>query len=265
MQDSLCSSCGAPFHTDATFCSRCGAPRPGAAAPVAASESYDSAGKDFELTCGALGLFVRWIALTITVFLIVPAPWAICWYMGWLVENVRGRHGSKLAFHGTPASVWVLTTLYGALTIGGIAWSVWIAANEDPGPWADAGFQIANNLASIVLGYFFFRWMIGNTDFAGNRLTLTAGLGKYFGWMVLFMLSFFTIIGWAWVACALYRWLAGTVEGAPGRFTFVARGHQMLGRTLLALLFSIPVVTLPWAIRWYFGWYIEQFRYQEAG
>lgn len=264
MNETTCPSCGAPYIGDAAFCSRCGAPRTGALAtspPAAVAGPVD---KHFVFTGGALGLFGRVIAFGFGLFLIVPAPWIVCWFYRWLVGKIEGRYGTRLSFHGTPGSVWVLTTLYGLLFLSGIAWGRFTGSNGEPNVWAEVGFQIANNLASIVIGYFFFRWMIGSTAVDGSRLTLTAGLGKYVGWMVLVMLATLTIIGWAWVACAMYRWLSGTVEGAPGRFTFTARGHQLLGRTLLYLLFCVPIVTIPWAIRWYLVWYVEQFRLEEG-
>ncbi len=264
MNEPICPSCGAAYHSDAAFCSRCGAPRPGAVAGRAASEVAWS-GKDFELTAGAVGLFGRMLAMGVAAMLIVPAPWALCWFYTWLVEKVQGRHGVKLSFHGTPGGVWVLTTLYGVLFLGSFAFSAWQASAEEPSAWAEGGYQLVNNVASVVLGWLLFRWTIGNTALDGQRLTLTAGLAKYFGWMVLVMLSVLTIIGWAWAACAMYRWLTGTIEGAPGRFTFAAKGHQLLGRTLLYILFIIPLVTMPWAIRWYFAWFVEQFRFEEGG
>lgn len=256
MPDTICTSCGGTILPEATFCSHCGSPRAGTA--VALPSQFD-----FELTASALGLFGRAIFLMLGFILVVPAPWITCWFYEWFVESVQGRQGSKLAFHGTPQSVWVLTTFYGVLIYGGGVIGAWVELSEDPEPWIVLLFQIVNNVGSIVLGWLFLRWMIGHTSLDGRRLSLTAGLAKYFGWTLLLAVSFFTIIGWAWVACALYRWLTGTVEGAPGKFTFTAKGHQLLGRSVLYILGMLPIVTIPWTLRWFLAWLIEQFRYEE--
>jgi|GEM_PF-2764161 len=256
MPDTICPSCGGTILAEAAFCSQCGGPLAGTR--VAPASQYD-----LELTASALGLFGRMIFLVLGFVLVVPAPWIICWFYEWLVESVQGRLGSKLAFHGTPQSVWVLTTVYGVLIYGGMVLALWIQFTEDPQPWIEPLFQVVNNLASFVLGWYFLRWMIGHISLDGHRLSLTAGLAKYFGWTLLLAASFLTIIGWAWVTCALYRWLTGTVEGAPGKFTFTAKGHQLLGRSVLYILGILPIVTIPWVGRWFFAWLIEQFRYEE--
>ena len=265
MSEPICPSCGAAFVADAAFCSRCGAPRAGAT-PAPTSPGGDLAsfsGQDFTLTAGALGLFGRAIALTLAMFLIAPAPFALCWFYTWVVEKMQGRHGSRLSFHGTPGSVWVLTTLYGLLIVGGIAWSAGVAATEEPSEGAQTVFQIVNNLASVTIGFFLFRWMINSLALDGRRLQFTASFLKYLGWSILLVASVVTIIGWAWVACGMYRWLAATVEGASGRFKFTAKGHQFLGRTILYILFMLPIVTMPWAMRWFLAWFVEQFRFEE--
>lgn len=256
MPDSVCPSCRGTILAEAAFCSQCGSPRTRTA--VAPASQFD-----FELTASALGLFGRSIFLILGFLLVIPAPWIICWFYEWLVESVRGRVGSRLAFHGTPQNVWVLTTLYGLLIYGGMILALWTQFTEDPQPWIDPLFQVTNNLASFVLGWYFLRWMIGHISLDGHRLSLTAGLAKYFGWTLLLAVSLFTIIGWAWVSCALYRWLTGTVQGAPGKFAFTAKGHQLLGRSVLYLLGMLPIVTIPWVGRWFFAWIIEQFCYEE--
>ena len=264
MTESTCVACGAAFIDDAAFCSRCGSHRAEALAGPLPVVSPRLSGKDFNFTGGALGLFGRSILLGASLFLIAPLPWILCGLYSWFVGKVEGRYGAKLTFHGTPGSVWVLTTLYGLWFVGGIIFNVGLSSTDEASPWAKTGFEIGNNLASIVFGWFFFRWMISNVALSGHRLTMTAGLAKYFGWMLLVMLSIFTIIGWAWALCAMYRWLAGTVRGAPGRFTFTTKGHQFLGRSLLYILFMLPIVTFPWAVRWYLAWLVEQFHFEES-
>lgn len=216
-------------------------------------------GIDFDFTAGALGLFGRSLLAGIGMILIVPAPWVVCWYYEWLFSVVQGRWGSRLEFRGTPGSVWVLTTLYGVLIVANIAYG----ATQEQGE-TNVAFDIGFQLASLVLGWALWRWMVSQLELNGARLRLGASLLGYVGWMLLLYLSIITIIGWAWVTVFFYRWLAGTVDGAPGRFGFKGEGHQILWRTLAMILFMLPVLTIPWAIRWYMAWLVEQITYEET-
>ena len=258
-----CVSCGSPIGDDATFCAKCGTPRPDAAiTPADAVSTVHHSEKDFELTASALGLFGRALLMGIGMLLIVPAPWLVCWFYEWLIENIQGRRGSKLTFDGTPGSVWILTTLYGLFFIANVAGGAHFEEDDTSG--AALSFQVGIQLASFALAWAMFRWTAGRLQLDGRRLKLTAGFLGYLGWNVLVYISIITIIGWAWVSVLFYNWLANKTVGAPGRFTFVAKGHQILWRTLAYILFMVPIVTIPWAIRWYFAWLVEQFRFEET-
>ena len=174
---------------------RCGAARSEGAPAPAAAVSASLSGWDFAFTGSALSLFGRALALVLAMFLVVPAPWATCWFYTWFIGKVRGRYGSRLSFHGTPGSVWVLTTLHGFVILSGIGWDIWTASAEDLNEWAEAGFLIVNDLASFAVGFFLFRWVIGSIALDGQRLRLSASFAKYLGWTILLALSVVTIIG----------------------------------------------------------------------
>ncbi len=250
----ICLSCGATIADGAAFCQRCGTPR--ATAAPEDPRALQPASEGFELTAGALGLFGRSILLMIGMFLIVPAPWLVCWFNEWLVENIRGRDGDRAVFRGTPGSVWVLTTLYGLVMVANIVNS----NREDPYGWLQAVVQVG----SIALTWAYFRWFTSQVEFDGRRLNLRAGLPGYIGWNLLIYLSILTIVGWAWVTVFMYRWLTRSVEGTEGNFTFTAEGHQFLWRTVVAILFCLPIVTMPWAIKWMYSWLVSQVRFQPS-
>ena len=58
---------------------------------------------------------------------------------------------------------------------------------------------------------------------------------------------------------AFYRWIARHVQDAGGQVRFMGKGHQVLWRTIVYVLFSLPIVTLPWAARWLLRWLVRQF------
>lgn len=71
------------------------------------------------------------------------------------------------------------------------------------------------------------------------------------------IVSFVTIIGWAWVVKYMMQWLCRSVRG-PLQFDFVASGLEILWRTLVFLLLCMLVIPIPWMIQWYANWMISQ-------
>ena len=61
-----------------------------------------------------------------------------------------------------------------------------------------------------------------------------------------------------WCREAYYQWLAKHSRKAGSELRFVGKGHQMLWRTLVYVLFCIPVVTIPWSVRWFARWIVQQ-------
>lgn len=88
--------------------------------------------------------------------------------------------------------------------------------------------------------------------FGGNVLS-------YIGWMLLFDISFITIIGWAWVASAWMRWIARNIEGTPGPVRFEGTGLEFLWRTFVVALGCLFLLPIPWVIHWYTRWYASRF------
>jgi len=203
----------------------------------------------FELHATALGLFFRALGAGICVALVIPAPWVVCWFSRWFVSQVRLEGRSRLSWRGTPASVAPLAIGFGLLIVvaqipgrdGGLTW-----------------WQALANLATIPLGFLFIRWFVNHTDIDGASLLFDGSFWGYIGWMLLTYVSLITIIGWAWVAAAYYRWLAKHSRNPIGELRFAGKGHQLLWRTLVYVLFCIPVITIPWSIRWFARWIVQQ-------
>jgi hypothetical protein len=183
------------------------------------------------------------------VALVVPAPWIFCWYARWFVSQIHLEGRPRLSFRGTPASVAPLAICFGLAILVAV-----IPGPDDSLTW----WQLLANLAMLPLGYAFVRWCVNNTEIAGSSPRFEGSFWRYLGWMLLTYASLVTVIGWAWVGAAYYRWLATNSRQAGGELRFVGKGHQLLWRTIVYVLFCIPVVTIPWSVRWLARWFIQQ-------
>ena len=215
----------------------------------------------FDLTASALGLCFRPLLLTISLLLLVPAPWAFCWFYRWLLSQIQLSDATTPRFRGTPGSVWVLTTLWGGVFLVSIFASAG-SSEENPGLF---WLQLATSLAMIPIGWALLRWFIRHTELYGNRLRFDGSLLGYTGWLVLVHASLITIVGWAWVATAMYRWITRHVQQTQGELRFAAKGHQLLWRIIAFILFCLPLVTLPWAIKWISRWLVQQVELDRRG
>ena len=110
------------------------------------------------------------------------------------------------------------------------------------------------------LGWAFVRWFCAHveTEDGATKIAFTGGVLPYIGWSLLLMISFVTIIGWAWALKYFMRWICARIEGAP-RFAFTGGGLAILWRTLVFTLCSILVIPIPWLLKWYVNWMISQF------
>src|SRR5579883_2220608 len=157
-------------------------PRPGAFQPPAGlAAAYDGeAGPQDRLDAefDALPLFGRALLYAIGMALVVPAPWAATSFYRWIVARLRAPGRPDLAFEGKAGDIWWVFVLIALPGLGGV-------------------FALFLTVKAI-------RWVVSNISSEGRRLPLTfAGdVWAYIGWVLLFVVSLYTIIGWAWVAAA---------------------------------------------------------------
>jgi uncharacterized protein DUF4339 len=192
------------------------------------------------------GLFWRSLVAEIGIALIIPAPWAGPWFCKWLCERVSLPDGRPLTFSGKPGDIWYVFVIWGAL--------MWLAQSKY-GEYA----TLASILLSWILGVLMLKWFVANVTTADERLKLSfeGGYLPFIGWGILFFVSAFTIIGWAWVAKYQWRWLCRNVRGTA-EFAFIGTGLAILWRILVFLLLSILIIPIPWMMRWYARWMISQ-------
>jgi hypothetical protein len=118
---------------------------------------------------------------------------------------------------------------------------------------------------SWILSLLLLKWFSAHASTADGRLRLSfeGGYLPFIGWNILLVLSFFTVIGWAWVVKYMYRWICRNVRGTA-EFTFIGTGLAILWRTLVFVLLCILIIPIPWMMRWYARWMISQVAFVRA-
>jgi hypothetical protein len=132
------------------------------------------------------------------------------------------------------------------------------------------GIDWLNNLASLiqfVLYWLFLKWLIANL--ASNEqplgLSFSGSIWAYLGWSILAVISFITIIGWAWVYTAWMRWFCRNIQGTRREVLFIGSGLEFLWRAIVAGLASIFIIPIPWMYRWMWQWLASQTVLAERG
>jgi hypothetical protein len=131
---------------------------PQAGGPVMATGGYS--GGTLSIDFGILEFTWRSIVLLIGLILIIPAPWAMVWYLRWIVPCVRVPGRPNLGFTG-PAMA-LVPWYFGALVL-------MIAV-------ALIGNQWLNDLMFLVqvaLYWLFLKWIVANIASNGQPLGLT--------------------------------------------------------------------------------------------
>ncbi|WP_421997741.1 hypothetical protein [Reyranella sp.] len=196
------------------------------------------------------GFFGRILLAGIGNALIVPAPWTATILYRFLAEHASLPDGRRLVFTGRPGDIWPVLV--------GIAALPWLhAAAERAGFPREIG--VLWMIATWALSFAVLKWLWVHvtTDDGALRLAFRGGFWPYLGWHLLLLVSFVTIIGWAWVVKGLARWILGNVAGTA-RFEFAASGLAILWRTLVLVLVCVLIIPIPWMLRWYSAWIISQ-------
>jgi ABC-type multidrug transport system fused ATPase/permease subunit len=189
----------------------------------------------------------RSIVLFLALLVVIPAPWAIVWYVNWFVGRVHVPGRPNLSFTGEPLTImwWYF---------GVIALAICVAI---------IGSDVLNDLmslAQVVLYWLFLRWSVANLASNGQPLGLSfsGSLLAYFGWTILEVVSIITIIGWAWVYVAQMRWVCRNIQGARRQVVFNGSGLECLWRVVAVAIASIFIIPIPWVWRWLMRWVLSQ-------
>ena len=236
----ICANCGTGNHAGANFCAGCGTTLP-TAGPASPSNPASTQEVHLEFVgtgLQALGWGLWAVLLTI---LIIPAGWGAAALARWHVRNLAFSDGTKAHFAGTGSQIWGWYILLMVLNL---------ALNFIPfvGP-------IIYIFAAIGIYLVIARWFYRNLiPSSGETLTFTGRYWPYLGYTLLFAISIYSVIGWAWVATALMRWVCRNISIPGHEVVFVGRGWDALWRGFVVLLGSLLIITIPWMIVWYLRW-----------
>jgi hypothetical protein len=101
------------------------------------------------------------------------------------------------------------------------------------------------------------KWFVHNLRLSpGPQLTFTGSFIGLLGWYVALFVSLITVVGWAWVAVAMYQWMARNIKGDGIAIEFRASGFEFLWRALATALGSFLIVTIPFLALWFARWLI---------
>ena len=198
----------------------------------------------------AWGLFWRGIVFGLGILSLLPAPWAGVWFYKWFASKVVLPGGRPLQLQSAVGEIWWLFVGFGVAD--------WLGPILNAASGARWGGALVS-IVSFVLSWALIRWFCAHleTEDGATKIAFAGGVLGYVGWSLLLMISFVTIIGWAWALKYFMRWICARIEGAP-RFAFNGGGFAILWRTLVLVLVSVLVIPIPWMLKWFANWMISQ-------
>jgi hypothetical protein len=223
-----------------------------------AGGSYADAGGTLAVDFGIWDFTWRSIVLFLGLITIIGTPWALCWYINWFAGCVRVPNRPNLSFTGTPGTIalWFFGAIAVLIVLGVIASMAESNAISNVG-----------GIVQIVMYWLFLRYCIANVASNGQPLGLSfsGSIWAYIGWQILTVLSFITIIGWAWVFAAQLRWICRNIQGTRRAVVFKGTGLQFLWRVLVTAIASAFIIPIPWVYRWMIQWQASQTELVDRG
>ncbi len=217
-----------------------------------------AAGGTLSVDFGIWDFTWRSLLLLIGMLFIIPTPWVLCWYINWFMGCVRVPNRPNLSFTGTPGTI--ALWFFGAIAVLIILGVIGSIAESN-------AFNNIGGIVQIVVYWLFLRYFVANIASNGQPLGLSfsGSIWAYIGWQILTVLSFITIIGWAWVFAAQLRWMCRNIQGTRRAVVFKGTGLQFLWRVLVVALASALIIPIPWVYRWMIQWQASQTELVDRG
>ena len=198
----------------------------------------------------------KWlVALLVASVFVIPAAWVQAAIASWVCRSVRFDDHGAATFRGTGGDIVVWQAL-----IGLIVWGMVAIVRGDDGQGSDVPVLIVLGVAIVAAMHTIFKWVIYNVYLdRGPVLIFTGGLGMVVGWHLAILAAGVTVVGWAWVAVAMYRWMARHVKGPGVAVEFRGSAVDFLWRTVVLMAGSVLIVTIPWLVNWWAKWFLGSF------
>jgi hypothetical protein len=223
----------------------------GGGPPITAG-GYGAGGGALSVDLPLWSFLGRCLLLVIGNMLVIPSPWTATSYYRWIVPRFHVPGRPNLAFTGEVGDIWYV---FVALALTGYVGLY------------DNTVQLIAIPVQAFLSWMLMRWVVGKISSNGQPIPMAfnGSVWGFIGWQVLMILSFITIVGWAWVISAWMRWICRNIEGTRRELTFKGSGLQVLWRTLVFSFGCILIIPIPWLLRWYTQWYVSQLALVERG
>jgi GYF domain 2 len=198
------------------------------------------------------GLLGRSIVYIIGMVFVIPAPWVAVWFYRWFASRLQVPGRPNFSFTGQVADIWWAFILLALLGLVGAY---------------DPTYQLIAIILQAVLSWVVLRWAVSNFASNGQKIptVFNGSIWGYIGWQLLLIISFITIIGWAWVITAMLRWICRNISGTRREILFNASGWEVLWRSIVLALLCFLIIPIPWMLRWYGSWYVSQFSLAPPG
>jgi GYF domain 2 len=192
------------------------------------------------------GLLGRSIVYIIGMVFVIPAPWVAVWFYRWFASRLQVPGRPNFSFTGQVGDIWWAFILLALLGLVGAY---------------DPTYQLIAFILQAVLSWVVLRWAVSNLASNGQKIptAFDGSIWGYIGWQLLLIISFITIIGWAWVITAMLRWICRNISGTRREILFNASGWEVLWRSIVFALLCFLIIPIPWMLRWYGQWYVSQF------
>jgi hypothetical protein len=82
--------------------------------------------------------------------------------------------------------------------------------------------------------------------------------GHYLGWQLYASISLFNLLSWPWVVASMTRWFCRNIQAGDNQLEFQGGGWDILWRFILACLFTILIIPIPWVYAWFIRWYVSK-------
>jgi uncharacterized membrane protein YjgN (DUF898 family) len=192
------------------------------------------------------GISLAWLIAVwvLSILLAIAGVWLFEAACRWFCRNLRFSDDTTADFSGRAGEILVWWV------VAGRSWGL--------GRFPEGLLQLALYFLGLWATWNVIGWFVSHVELSsGRRFSFRGGYRELLGWQILLGLSMVTVIGWAWVAAAMFRWLASSTSSKDDALQFHGLGHQILWRMLAAILFSIPLVTIPWAWLWFTRWLVQ--------
>jgi GYF domain 2 len=198
------------------------------------------------------GLLGRSIVYIIGIVFVIPAPWVAVWFYRWFASRLQVPGRPNFSFTGQVGDIWWAFILLPLLGLVGAY---------------DPTYQLIAFILQAVLSWVVLRWAVSNLASNGQKIptAFDGSIWGYIGWQLLLIISFITIIGWAWVITAMLRWICRNISGTRREILFNASGWEVLWRSIVFALLCFLIIPIPWMLRWYGQWYVSQFSLAPRG